>query len=344
MCRPYSGTNNTRRIIFPSLYLDDVEKPLSPHPHTVSTDTSSSDSEIVHEDLQFYPSIDTSHCSSYYKNVHDYYHVKDILGTGTQGSVREGLIISSSKRVAIKSVKKGKHEDYLRQEISFLQIMDHPGIVKLVDVCEDNEYVHIITEQYSGGELFDKIAELDGRGMSEAEAARIIFSLLGAVAYLHKQDIVHRDIKPENIMFASTDECSPVKLIDLGLARTHNSHTDSPMCKPAGSVYYMSPEVLRRSYDRSCDLWSIGIVAYILLCGYPPFNGNNNDEIFDEILNGNLHFDPNMFCGVSEEAKDLIRCLLRRNPSKRPSAELALFHPWFLFQKSDTEIEYNSRC
>lgn len=201
----------------------------------------------------------------------------------------------------------------------------------MVDCYEDTDFVHIITERYTGGELFDRIAENTSPGgcLSEIHAARIIKSLLEAVGYLHENDIVHRDIKPENVLFRSRHDDS-IKLIDFGLARMHKSG-DPHMSNPVGTAYYMSPELLEGEYDKSCDVWSIGIIAYVMLCGYPPFNGDTDREIFESIERGRLQY-PNTraWSGKSDVAKDFINCLLCRDPRKRPTTQEASLHPWIL--------------
>lgn len=137
---------------------------------------------------------------------------------------------------------------------------------------------------------------------------------------------MHRDIKPENIIFAHSGEDSDIKLIDFGLSRTHKE-SDAPMSNPVGTSYYMSPECLSRNYDRSSDVWSIGIVAYILLCGYPPFNGSNDAKIQESILSGILKFSGKGWADKSRDAKDFISCLLRRD-CDRLNIKQALNHPW----------------
>lgn len=272
-----------------------------------------------------------------FKNVNDSYRVLPrILGTGHYGSVRECVHRTSGKLYAIKSIEKKSFQsnDQLTQEVSLLRNINHRNIMKLVDVFEDLNYVYIISEKYNGGELFDKIIEstTDDHCMPEAEVVRITLSLLEAVSYLHSKNICHRDIKPENILFESNQRASEVRLIDFGLSCVHRSG-QSPMTNPVGTAYYMSPEMIshgRSGYDRSVDLWAVGVVAYVMLCGYPPFNGRNDAEIFDSIRSGYYVFSPDKWCNISENAKDFIQCLLQPDPMWRPSAEEAMSHPWFL--------------
>jgi serine/threonine protein kinase len=219
---------------------------------------------------------------------------------------------------------------------------NHPSITQLVDVFEDNEYVHIVTDLCTGGELYDSIVQhatanslncnTISRGtccFPEVKAARLIYQLLDAVAYMHSQNIVHRDLKPENILLQTTDVDSPIKIIDFGMAREHNMD-DPPMTRCLGTPYYIAPEVLRKNYDRSCDLWSVGIITYILLCGYPPFNGDDNKTIHAAILKEKYRFPVREWKGTSKEARDFIRRLLQVDTRKRMTAEEALCHPWIV--------------
>ncbi len=150
--------------------------------------------------------------------------------------------------------------------------------------------------------------------------------------HLHNKNIVHRDIKPENILFETSEHSSTVKLIDFGLSRHHDPLVDGPyMTNRVGTPYYMSPDVLRGKYDRSCDLWSVGVVAYILLTGYPPFNGCNDLEVHVSIRSGYdfVAFDDSIWGKLSGESRDFIRMLLcRKKGAIGCSAEEALKHPW----------------
>jgi len=261
-----------------------------------------------------------------------------VIGTGHHGSVRECVDRATGQKYAVKSISKrdpSVKPGSLLREITLLHEMRHPSFVQLVDVFEDEEYVHLVTDLCTGGELFDRIVAKTSRSegstpcFSEDDAATVLYQILKAVSYMHKKGIVHRDIKPENILFETDDENSPIKIIDFGLARMHDGqHGEPPMTTIVGTPYYIAPDVLRRQYDKSCDLWSVGVIAYILMCGYPPFNGGSNSETHASILRGRYHFPSREWKHTSREARDFVRRLLQSDPSKRMTAEEALNHPW----------------
>ena len=260
----------------------------------------------------------------------DYVILPRVLGEGHYGKVRECVRRGTRLAFACKSIDKSKigRLDHLQREVHLLSVMNHNGIMRMVDCYEDPEHVHIITEKYTGGELFEKIIDSTTAGgcLSEKNTSGIIRSLLEAVDYLHENHIVHRDIKPENILFESERE-DAIKLIDFGLSRRHDGD-EAPMSNPVGTAYYMSPELLKGRYDKSCDIWSVGVVTYILLCGYPPFNGQSDQDIFESIKRGHFEFPAQAWSGKSDLAKDFVKCLLRRDPRKRFTAKEASMHPW----------------
>lgn len=261
----------------------------------------------------------------------DYLISSVILGSGRYGTVRECTHRATGCTFAVKSVDKSKvgHLEYLQREVLMLSKIKHENIIKMEDCYEDETHVHIITEMCTGGELYDKIiGNVTQEGcLSEREAARIIKQLLNAVSYLHKCNCIHRDIKPENILFeSSSHECSSIRLIDFGLS-CHHSHDEPKLSAHVGSCYYRSPELLNRSYDRAADIWSVGVITYILLCGYSPFDGENDHDVAESIHQCNYTF-VHGWDGVSDVAFDFIRCLLRKDPSARITADMALMHPW----------------
>lgn len=261
----------------------------------------------------------------------NYYIAPTVIGQGCYGVVRECIHRSTGQTLAVKSIEKSKvgRLDHLQREIFLLGNVNHHGIMTMVDCFEDAAYVHIVSVKYTGGELFYKIIDnVSPCGcLSEHKAANIMKSLLEAVAYLHENDVVHRDIKPENILFESNHVDAAVKLIDFGLARRHPKGA-KPMSNKVGSAYYMSPELIKGQYGISTDIWSVGVVGYLLLSGSVPFNGNNNSEIQDRTRRGRLHFKGSGWFDKSAGAIDFVKCLMKRDLRKRFTAKEALLHPW----------------
>jgi serine/threonine protein kinase len=291
-----------------------------------------------------------------------------VLGKGHHGSVRLCKNRVTGQNYAVKSIEKKNPTVKalgVEREIKLLQEMGyHDSVISLIDVYDDEHYVHIVTDLCEGGELFDKIVEKatsspeteDFNGcFSERQAARILHQILSAVASMHSRNIAHRDIKPENILFETKDEDSPVKIIDFGLARKHhynpNHHStyervtrknQAPMRTVVGTPYYIAPEVLRQRYTKSCDLWSIGVISYVLLCGYPPFNGNSNKQVYEAVTRGQYWYPSREWQGVSFDAKDFIDRLLQVDPRNRMTAEEALSHPWIVQHNSKDQSTLSS--
>jgi calcium-dependent protein kinase len=207
-------------------------------------------------------------------------------------------------------------------------------------VFEGTRHLHLVQELCTGGELFDRII---ARGhYSENDAAILVRKILLAVKHCHDRDICHRDLKPENFLFQTKDEDAELKVIDFGLSRMDDGLSAGVMTTRVGTPYYIAPEVLGRHYDKSCDLWSIGVITYILLCGYPPFYGDTDPEIFASVRAGRYDFDSPEWTYVSNEAKDFISNLLLLKPSQRLTAEEALRHPWLSGAAPTTDIPLNS--
>lgn len=182
------------------------------------------------------------------------------------------------KRFALKSIPKERFKTdikALEQEFEILKSVDHPNIINFYEMYVDENHFHLVTEFCGGGELFYHIIER-GR-FSEAYAAKIIKQVLSAIKHLHDKGICHRDLKPENILFESKSKDAQIRLIDFGLAKFYNNKNSKDLMKTRiGTPYYMAPEVLEGAYDETCDMWSIGVITYCLLCGYPPFNAEND--------------------------------------------------------------------
>ena len=212
-------------------------------------------------------------------------------------------------------------------EINILRKMDHPNIVKINDFyITPSEYI-LITEYCAEGELFYEIKNF--APFNEALTGWYMKQILSAVNYCHKLNIIHRDLKPENILMSKKNKngFNIIKIIDFGTAIIFNKNKNDKSF--AGSIYYISPEVISRNYTEKCDVWSCGVIMYILLTGSPPFNGESDEDIINKILKGKFDMKKYPWPIISSQAKDLIKKLLELDANKRLSAEEALKHPWF---------------
>lgn len=270
--------------------------------------------------------------------VEDKYVMKDVLGTGAFSQVR----LAESKdnpgtlfavKVIDKKALKGK-EDSLENEIRVLRRLDHPNVVKLLEAYESKSSVYLVMELVTGGELFDRIVEKGS--YTEKDAADLIKQVLSAVAYMHSEGVVHRDLKPENLLYHSADEDSKIMISDFGLSKMEDSGIMATAC---GTPGYVAPEVLaQKPYGKEVDVWSIGVISYILLCGYPPFYDENDANLFAQILKGEFEFDSPYWDDISQEAKEFIRQLMCVDVDKRLSCDSALQHAWITGAKGDRNI------
>ncbi|XP_045124343.1 calcium/calmodulin-dependent protein kinase type 1 isoform X2 [Portunus trituberculatus] len=261
-------------------------------------------------------------------SVEDKYVLKDLLGTGAFSQVRLAEVKDDpSTVVAIKIIDKkalkGK-EDSLENEIKVLRRLTHPNIVQLLETFEDKHKVYLVMELVTGGELFDRIVEKGS--YTEKDAADLIRQVLEAVDYMHEQGVVHRDLKPENLLYFSQDEDSKIMISDFGLSKMEDSGIMATAC---GTPGYVAPEVLaQKPYGKAVDVWSIGVIAYILLCGYPPFYDENDANLFAQILKGEFEFDSPYWDEISDSAKDFIRQLMCVDVERRFTCKQSLNHPW----------------
>ncbi|KAK9291333.1 hypothetical protein L1049_019278 [Liquidambar formosana] len=235
------------------------------------------------------------------------------------------------KPVAVKIISKAKLttaisiED-VRREVKILKSLSgHKNLVKFHDAFEDTNNVYIVMELCEGGELLDRILSRGGR-YTEEDAKTIVVQILSVVAFCHLQGVVHRDLKPENFLFTTREEDAPMKVIDFGLSDF--IRPDYRLNDIVGSAYYVAPEVLHRSYSVEADIWSIGVITYILLCGSRPFWARTESGIFRSVLRADPNFDDSPWPVVSPEAKDFVKRFLNKDHRKRMTAAQALTHPW----------------
>jgi calcium-dependent protein kinase len=271
-----------------------------------------------------------------FKNVYEDYKFISLLGEGAYGSVEKVVHIKTNIKRALKKISKQNQvttEKEILNEIDILKKTDHPNIVKIYEFYNLPNFYCIITEFCEGGELFDYIIKFGP--FQEAEASFIFYQILSALYFLHSSNIIHRDLKPENIIIESIrkeDKMCYIKLIDFGTAKLHDK--DKSEKRKIGSSYYMAPEVLKKNYNEKCDLWSCGVILYILLTKVPPFGGKTEDKIFPKILKGTYKIEGTPLQACSSDVKDLISQLLELDPKKRLSAGQALKHPWFIKMKT----------
>ncbi|ONH91478.1 hypothetical protein PRUPE_8G117200 [Prunus persica] len=235
------------------------------------------------------------------------------------------------QQVAVKVIPKSKMttaiaiED-VRREVKILRALTgHSNLVQFYDAFEDSDNVYIVMELCEGGELLDRILSRGGK-YSEDDAKTVMVQILNVVAFCHLQGVVHRDLKPENFLYSAKDENSQLKAIDFGLSDF--AKPDERLNDIVGSAYYVAPEVLHRSYSTEADVWSIGVIAYILLCGSRPFWARTESGIFRAVLKADPSFDEAPWPSLSPEAKDFVKRLLNKDPRKRMTAAQALSHPW----------------
>merc|ERR1719480_397364 len=284
----------------------------------------------------------------------------EVLGQGAYASVQTCVNIYTEVEYAVKIIEKVPTHSRARvfKEIDlFHHCQGHPNIIQLIEYFEESDKFYLIFEKVSGGQLLDHIQTR--KFFTEQEAAYIIRDVANALEFLHSKGIAHRDLKPENVLCVYRDRLTPVKLCDFDLGsgiKFHSgggSDTTPLLLTPVGSAEFMAPEIVEAfiedteedfKYDKRCDLWSLGVMMYILLCGYPPFSGSCGEQcgwadggecqfcqlnLFCNIQKGKFHFQEKEWKNISPEAKDLITKLLVKNAKQRLSASDVLNHPWF---------------
>jgi len=266
------------------------------------------------------------------ENLDEFYDVDEVpIGEGSYGSV-----VRAQHRLnkVVRAVKKiSKHEvksfERFRQEISIMKLLDHPNIIKLYETYEDARNIYLIMELCVGGELFERIVEQ--KHMTEEACAIIMKQVLRGISYMHGMQIVHRDLKPENILLVSKISNTDIKISDFGLAKMskdfpHRLPRSHSIC---GSDFYLAPEVVKQEeYGREIDIWSVGVITYVLLNGSLPFFHNVLHKLYRQIVERDLSFPEQQWSKVSKGAQDFILRLLQVRAGDRLTAEQALNHPW----------------
>ncbi len=277
-------------------------------------------------------------------DITQFYEVQKKIGEGAYGKIYKVRNKQSGDIRAMKQVTKTKIQDMgkFQDEIKILSTVDHPNIVRLFEVIEDDKYYNLIQELCTGGELLTRAQK---NQLKEKDIARIFYQIMSGVAYIHGIGIVHRDLKLENVLFSTEEPNSPIKIIDFGfsvfmgknneMSKEKESESQDPkkggfkrLKSKVGTLYYISPEIIKGNYDEKCDIWACGVILYILLAGYPPFTGNTDKEVYNLITSLKYDFDKERWKNISKYAKELIKNML--TPAKnRYTAKQVLASKWF---------------
>ena len=257
------------------------------------------------------------------------YNFIKTIGEGTFGKVKLALHKPTKEKVAIKILEKAKIKnekdlERIQKEIKYMKILNHPNIVKIYEILENEDNFYISMEYVSGGELFNYIVK--NKRLDENEASFFYSQIIHIIQEIHKHKICHRDLKPENLLLTQN---KTIKLIDFGLSNEYNNFLSTP----CGSPCYASPEVIKglKYSGLAIDLWASGIILFSMLCGYLPFDDKNNDKLFRKILKCKIEFPTKKNIVISDTAKDLIRKILRPDPTKRITLEEILEHPFLIY-------------
>uniref|UniRef100_H3HB65 Protein kinase domain-containing protein n=1 Tax=Phytophthora ramorum TaxID=164328 RepID=H3HB65_PHYRM len=287
----------------------------------LSTPKGDVSTETVVEDAAVSSAVSSTPTGQGSGKVTDSYTLGKVIGSGSYSVVRESVHKKSKQKFAIKCIKRAElsneDDEAIQFEVSILQQMKHAHIMTLEEFFVEPEYYYLVTEFVGGGELFDRI-----------EARDLVKILIDAIKYCHDQNVVHRDLKPENLLLMSADDDASIKLADFGFAKTVTKD-DAGLVTTCGTPGYVAPEILEgASYGKPVDIWSIGVITYILLAGYPPFHDDSQPILFKKIRKGKYYYDSPYWDNVSTDAKEFISKMLVVNPKDRATATELLQHKW----------------
>ena len=276
------------------------------------------------------------------QEIKERFTISKFLGRGVCGEVRLAFSKGNEcKKFAIKIISKNKFSSSSAcvnrrgdlEEVKILKKLDHPCIVKIFDAVETQENLFIVLEFVEGGELFNRL--VDVKKLEESVAKLLFYQMLVAVKYLHDKGFTHRDLKPENVLLSSSNDATLIKITDFGLSKFVGEQ--SLMQTLCGTPSYLAPEVLAsqglKPYKKECDCWSLGVILYVCLAGYPPFASRANRSLNQQVMAGSYSFPDQFWRDVSDKAKDLIKKLLTVDPNQRLTVAEALEHPWIKDEK-----------
>ena len=264
-------------------------------------------------------------------NLLEIYEVKHKIGSGKFGVVKLGINKKTGENVAIKIMKKSSMDssdlELVRTEIEILKICQHPNIIRLIQVFENSDYLYIITEYCSGGDFFSYLTDRDYK-LKEKRASNIIHQMATAVYYMHSFGVVHRDLKPENVLMVNNDENSDIRILDFGLSKILGPYEKCN--EPYGTLTFCAPEIIiNEPYCKSVDLWSLGVITYLMVTGKLPFASDKENEIARQIVYDEPDFNKNRtWKNISQECLDFVKRLLEKDQDKRMNIKEVLEHKW----------------
>jgi len=269
------------------------------------------------------------------KNIKHVYTFKEKLGTGSFAVVKRVVRNSDKEQFAVKVIRKNKLNKeelaVVHDEVEIMQRVEHKHCVRLFEIYETTQKLYMVMELLTGGELFDRIVTKGS--YSEKEAAEVVHTVAEALKYLHDDGIVHRDLKPENLIYQNSTEEALLKITDFGLAKYRDR--DAQLSTACGTPGYVAPEVLEgKQYGKEVDLWSLGVILYILLCGFPPFYDESTAGLYRQIKQGQYDFPDPYWTDITDEAKDVVKGLLTVKPSDRWDPTELINNSWVTISAS----------